>query len=80
MQVNWQLILGFFVLLLPVPLIFLIPTNPKARPDPHLVRRARYAAVLFPLFVAAIQLASMVYMASLYSDSKTAYVHSPLID
>ena len=74
---SWQLILAFFVLLLPVPLGFLIPANPRARPDPRLVRRARYAAVLFPLFVAAIQLATMVYMASLYSDSQATYVHSP---
>ena len=60
---TWQLILGFFVLLLPVPLGFLIPANPRARPDPRVVLRARYAAVLVPLFVAAIQLAFMVYLA-----------------
>ena len=74
---NWQLVLGFFVLLLPVPLGFLIPANPKARPDPHMVRRVRYVAVLFPIFAAVIKLASMIYIDSLYSESQTTYAHSP---
>ena len=71
---DWQIILGFFLLLLPVPLSFFIPANPNARPDPHHVRLARYAAVLFPAFVAAIQLMSMIYLKSLYSDSQQDYV------
>ncbi len=65
---NMLFLLGLAFLLLPVPLSFFIPTSPQASPDPSQVRRARFAVVGFPLFVAVLQGAFYAYERYLFGE------------
>lgn len=73
---TWQIYLGIFLLLLPVPLAVLIPARVDEKPDPYVVRRARYAAALFPLIVGVIYLVQFAYLFNLTRELQPDFARS----
>ncbi len=73
---TWQIVLGFIVLLLPAAFALLVRVNGRTNSDPYIVRRARYSAVLFPVFVAMIYALQFVFLLSLERERQADLVLS----